>query len=157
MRQAREILRKGTSWIRGHKLRVILLSLVLTIAAHWPESGVIIYTDFFKKTKAIETPRDAMLNDVALFKKEGSVVQPVRKPSVKSNIGGLVAEVYHFGPDKRGQYDARAYFTYEGYIDYFVLTARDKATFDRSLAAFHHVLRSYAPQLKVRHEPAKKT
>jgi len=39
MRQARELLMKGTSWIRGHKLRVILLSLVLTIAAPWPAEG----------------------------------------------------------------------------------------------------------------------
>jgi len=39
MRQARELLRKGASWIRGHKLRVILLSLVLTIAAPWPAEG----------------------------------------------------------------------------------------------------------------------
>ncbi len=123
--------------------------------AHWPESGVIIYTDFFKKRKGLATPHEAMQNDVALFRKEGSVVQPVKKPSIKTEIGGLVGEVYHLGPDRRGQYDARAYFTYKGYIDYFVLTARDKATFNKSLPAFQHVVRSYAPQLKVIHEPAK--
>ncbi len=98
-----------------------------------------------------------MRNDVALFWKEGSVIQPLKKTPIKTNIGGLVGEVYHFGPDRRGQCDARAYFTYKGYIDYFVLTARDKATFEKSLPAFEHVVRSYAPQLKVIHEPAKKT
>jgi hypothetical protein len=117
--------------------------------AHWRESGVIIYTDFYKKRKGLQTPTDAMQNDVTLFKKEGSVIQPVKKRSIKTNIGGLIGDVYHFGPDRRGQYDARAYFTYKGYIDYFVLTARDKATFEKSLAAFEHVVRSYAPQLKV--------
>jgi hypothetical protein len=122
--------------------------------AHWPESGVIIYTDFYKKRKGLETPSDAMQIDVALFQKEGSAIHPVKKPSIKTNIGGLVGEVYYFGPDQRGQYDARAYFTYKGYIDYFVLTARDKATFEKSLSAFEHIVRSYAPQLKVTHEPA---
>jgi len=122
---------------------------------HWPESGVIIYTDFYKKRKGLQTSTDAMRNDVALFQKEGSDIHPVKKPSIKTNIGGLVGDVYHFGPDRRGQYDARAYFTYEGYIDYFVLTARDKATFEKSLSAFQHVVRSYAPQLKVIHEPAR--
>ncbi len=39
MRPARELLRKGASWIKGHKLRVILLSLILTIAAPWPAEG----------------------------------------------------------------------------------------------------------------------
>src|SRR5207247_8396189 len=117
-------------------------------SAHWPESGVIIYTDFYKKKKGLETPSDAIRNDVALFKKEGSVIQPAKKRSLKSDLGGLVSEVYHFGPDRRGQYDARAYFSYKGYIDYFVLTACDKATFDRSLAAFEHVVRSYAPKFK---------
>ena len=117
--------------------------------AHWPESGVIIYTDFYKKRKGLHTPSEAMQNDVALFKKEGSVVHSVKKPSIKTESGGLVGEVYHFGPDRRGQYDARAYFTYKGYIDYFVLTARDKATFEKSLSAFEHVVRSYRPQLKV--------
>jgi hypothetical protein len=121
---------------------------------HWPESGVIIYTDFYKKRRGLQTPSDAMRNDVALFKKEGSTISPVKKPSIKTNIGGLMGEVYQFGPDRRGQYDARAYFTYKGYIDYFVLTARDKATFEKSLPAFEHVVRSYAPQLKVIHEPA---
>jgi hypothetical protein len=125
--------------------------------AHWPESGVIIYTDFFKQRKGVQTPAEAMRNDIALFQKEGSVVQPVKKPSIKTNIGGLVGEVYHFGPDQRGQYDGRAYFAYKGYIDYFVLTARDKATFERSLPAFEHVVRSYAPQLKVIHDTPKKT
>jgi hypothetical protein len=119
------------------------------VNAHWPESGVIIYTDFYTKRKGLQTPSDAMRNDVALFQKEGSVVHSTKKPSIKTNIGGLVGDVYHFGPDRRGQYDARAYFTYKGYIDYFVLTARDKATFQKSLAAFEHVVRSYAPQLKV--------
>ena len=117
--------------------------------AHWPESGVIIYTDFYKKRKGLETPSDAMRNDVALFQKEGSTIHPVKKPSIKTNIGGLIGEVYHFGPDRRGQYDARAYFTYKGYIDYFVFTASDKGTFEKSLPAFEHVVRSYAPQLKV--------
>ena len=98
-----------------------------------------------------------MRNDIALFQKEGSVIQPLKKPSIKTNIDGLFGEVYHFGPDRRGQFDARAYFAYKGYIDYFALTARDKATFERSLPAFEHVVRSYPPQLKVIHEPAKKT
>jgi len=124
---------------------------------HWPESGVIIYTDFYKKRKGLQTPSDAMRNDVALFQKDGSVVHSLKKPSIKTESGGLVGEVYHFGPDRRGQYDARAYFTYKDYIDYFVLTAHDKPTFDRSLPAFEHVVRSYAPQLKVIHEPPKKT
>ncbi|HKP05206.1 MAG TPA: hypothetical protein VJU77_17785 [Chthoniobacterales bacterium] len=124
--------------------------------AHWPESGVIIYTDFYKKP-GVQTPSDAMKNDVALFQKEGSTIHPVKKPSIKTNIGGLIGEVYHFGPDQRGQYDARTYFFFKGYIDYFILTARDKATFEKSLPAFEHVVRSYAPQLKVIHEPAKKT
>jgi len=123
--------------------------------AHWPESGVIIYTDMLKKTKTLQTPANAMRADIALFQKEGSVIRPVKKPSIKTEIGGLVGEVYHFGPDRRGQYDARAYFTYKAYIDYLVLTARDKATFERSLPAFEHVAHSYAPQLKVIHEPAK--
>jgi len=127
------------------------------VSAHWPESGVIIYTDFYKKKKGLETPTDAMRNDVALFQKEGSIVHSEKKPSIKTNIGGLVGEVYYFGPDRRGQYDARAYFAYKGYIDYFVLTARDKATFEKSLAAFGHVVRSYAPQLKVIHDAPKKT
>src|SRR5207247_10894961 len=35
--------------------------------AHWPESGVIIYTDFYKKRKGLQTPSDAMENDIALF------------------------------------------------------------------------------------------
>ena len=120
--------------------------------AHWPESGVIIYTDFYKKREGLNTPSDAMRNDVALFKKEGSAVSAVKKPSIKTNIGGLAGEIYHFGRDRRGQYDARAYFIYKGYIDYFVLTARDKATFDRSVPAFEHVVRSYAPQIKVHRE-----
>jgi hypothetical protein len=89
-----------------------------------------------------------------VYGKEGSAIHPVKKPSIKTNIGRLVGEVYHFGPDQRGQYDARAYFTYKGYIDYFVLTARNKATFQKSLSAFEHIVRSYAPQLKVTHEPA---
>jgi len=122
--------------------------------AHWPESGVTIYTDFYKKKEGLETPNDAMRNDVVLFEKEGSVMHPVKKPSIKTEIGGLVGEVYHFGPDRRGQYDARAYFIYKGYIDYFVLTARDKATFEKSLSAFERVVRSYRPQLKVIHESA---
>jgi hypothetical protein len=50
-----------------------------------------------------------MRNDVALFQKAGSVIDPVKKPSIKTNIGGLLGGVYHFGPDRR---------------DYFVLTAR---------------------------------
>ena len=125
--------------------------------AHWPESGVIIYTDFYKKRKGLETASDAMRNDVALFQKDGSAVHSVKKPSIKTEVGGLVGEVYHFGPDRHGRYDSRAYFTYMGYIDYFVLTARDKATFEKSLPAFEHVVRSYAPQLKVIYEPAKKT
>jgi hypothetical protein len=125
--------------------------------AHWPESGIIIYTDFFMQRNGVQTPAGAMRNDIALFQKEGSIVQPVKKPSIKTNIGGLIGEVYHFGPDRRGQFDARAYFAYKGYIDSFVLTARDKATFEKSLTAFEHVVRSYAPQLKVIHEPAKKT
>ena len=124
--------------------------------AHWPESGVIVYTDFYKKRKGLQTPSDAMENDIALFQKEGSVIHPVKKPPIKTNIGGLVGEVCHFGPDRRGQYDARAYFTYKGYIDYFVLIARDKATFEKALPAFEHVVRSYAPQLKVIHESLKK-
>jgi len=68
-----------------------------------------------------------------------------------------VDEVYHFGPDQRGQFDARAYFTYQGYIDYFVLTARDKAVFEKSLPASEHIVRSYAPQIKVIHDAPKKT
>jgi hypothetical protein len=119
------------------------------VSTHWPESGVIIYTDFYKKRKGLATPSDAMRNDVALFHKEGSTIQPVKKPSIRTESGGLVGEVYHFGPDRRGQYDARAYFAYKGYIDYFVLTTRDKATFEKSLPAFEHVVRSYRPQLKV--------
>jgi hypothetical protein len=117
--------------------------------AHWPESGVIIYTDFYKKREALQTPSDAMRNDVALFQKDGSAIHPVKKPSIKTSIGGLGGEVYYFGPDRRGQYDARAYFVYKDYIDYFVLTARDKATFEKSLPAFEHVVRSYAPKLNV--------
>jgi hypothetical protein len=126
-------------------------------SAHWPESGVIVYTDFYKKKKGLETPADAMRADVALFQKDGSTVHAVKKPSIKTNTGGLVGEVYHFGPDQRGQFDARAYFTYQGYIDYFVLTARDKATFEKSLPAFEHIVRSYAPQIKVIHDAPKKT
>jgi hypothetical protein len=61
-----------------------------------------------------------------------------------------------FGPDQRGQYDARAHVIYKGYMDYFVFTARGKATFERSLPTFEHVVRSYAPQLTVIHEPPKK-
>jgi hypothetical protein len=119
------------------------------VNAHWPESGVIIYTDFYKKRKGLQTPSDAMRNDVALFQKEGSMIHPAKKPSIKTESGGLVGEVYYFGPDQRGQFDGRAYFTYKGYIDYFVLTARDKATFEKSVPAFEHVVRSYRPQLKV--------
>jgi hypothetical protein len=126
-------------------------------SAHWPESGVIVYTDFYKKKKGLETPVDAMRADMALFQKDGSTVHAVKKPSIKTNIGGLVGGVYHFGPDQRGQFDARAYFTYQGYIDYFILTARDKATFERSLPAFEHIVRSYAPQIKVIHDAPKKT
>jgi hypothetical protein len=122
-------------------------------SAHWPESRVIIYTDFYSKKKGRETPSEAMRNDVALFEKEGSNVQPVKKASIKTNVGGLVAEVYHFDSDR--QYDARAYFSYKGYIDYFVLSARDKATFEKSLPAFEHVVKSYAPQLEIIHERAK--
>jgi hypothetical protein len=118
-------------------------------SAHWPQSKVIIYTDFFKRAKGKQTPADAMRADIALFKKEGSVIQPIKKPSIKTKMGGLVGEVYYWGPDRRGQFDARAYFAYEGYIDYFVLTARDKALFEHCLPAFEHVVRSYAPQLKV--------
>jgi hypothetical protein len=124
--------------------------------AHWPESGVIVYTDFYQKKKGLETPADAMRADVALFQKEGPKVYAAKKPSIKTNIGGLVGEVYHFGPDQRGQFDARAYFTYQGYIDYFVLTARDKATFEKSLPAFAHIVRSYAPQIKVIREAPQK-
>jgi hypothetical protein len=126
-------------------------------SAHWPESGVIVYTDFYKKKKGLETPADAMRADVALFQKDGSAVYAVKKPSIKTNIGGLAGEVYYFGPDQRGQFDARAYFTYQGYIDYFVLTARDKATFEKSLPAFEHTVRSYAPQIKAIHDAPKKT
>lgn len=39
MRPARELLRKGASWIKGRKFRVILLSLILAIAAPWPAEG----------------------------------------------------------------------------------------------------------------------
>jgi hypothetical protein len=39
MRPAGELLGKGASWIKGHKPRVILLSLILTIAAPWPAEG----------------------------------------------------------------------------------------------------------------------
>src|SRR6187431_1431028 len=66
------------------------------VNAHWPESGVIIYTDFYKQKKGSETPSDAMRNDVALFQKDGSTVRSEKKPSIKTNIGGLVGEVYHF-------------------------------------------------------------
>jgi hypothetical protein len=125
--------------------------------AHWPESGVIIYTDFYKKRAGLQTPSDAMRNDVALFQKEGSVIHPVKKTPIKTSVGGLVGEVYHFGPDRRGQYNARAYFTYKSYIDYFALTARDKATFEKCLPAFEYIVRSYAPQLNVTHEPPIKT
>jgi hypothetical protein len=125
--------------------------------AHWPESGVIVYTDFHKKKKGLETPTDAMRADVALFQKEGSKVHAMKKPSIKTNTGGLVGEAYYFGPDQRGQFDARAYFTYQGYIDYFVLTARDRVTFEKSLPAFEHIVRSYAPQIKVIREAPKKT
>src|SRR5213080_3503235 len=30
------------------------------VNAHWPESNVIVYTDMLKKTKALQTPADAM-------------------------------------------------------------------------------------------------
>jgi len=76
-------------------------------------------------------------------------VQPIKQPSIKTESGGLVAGVYRFGPDRRGQYDTRAYFSYKGYVDYFILTARDKATLEKSLPAFEHVVKSYRPQIKV--------
>ena len=117
--------------------------------AHWPESNVIIYTDMLKKTKTLQTPADGMQADLAHFKKEGSAVDPIKQRSIKTERGGLVGEVYRFGPDRRGQYDLRAYFSYKGYIDYFILTARDKGTFEKSIPAFEHVVRSYSPQIRV--------
>jgi hypothetical protein len=125
--------------------------------AHWPESGVIIYTGSYERNPSLQTPSDAMRGDVALFRHEGSSVHPLKKPSIKTNLGGLSGEVYHWGPDQLGQFDARAYFAYKGYIDYFVLTARDRVTFERSLSAFEHIVRSYAPQIKVIHDAPKKT
>ena len=39
MRQVREVLRRSTSWMKSHKFRVILLSLILMVAAPWPAEG----------------------------------------------------------------------------------------------------------------------
>lgn len=39
MQQLRELLRRSASWIKCNKLRVILLSLILTVAAPWPAEG----------------------------------------------------------------------------------------------------------------------
>lgn len=39
MRQLRELLRRSASWIKCNKLRVILLSLILMVAAPWPAEG----------------------------------------------------------------------------------------------------------------------
>jgi hypothetical protein len=116
---------------------------------HWPESRVVIYTDMLAKTNAMKAPVDAMRADLAHFKAEGSVVQPIKLSPIKTNIGGLIGEVYRWGPDRRGQFDMRVYFSYKGYIDYFVLTARDQATLEKSIPAFEHVTRSYAPQIKL--------
>jgi hypothetical protein len=81
--------------------------------ADWPESGVIIYTDCGPKKRGVQSPSDAMRADVALFKEDGSAVHPLEMPSIKTRMGGLTGEVYYFGPDKRGQFNARAYFTYK--------------------------------------------
>src|ERR1700724_2276588 len=87
--------------------------------AHWPDSRVVIYTDMLAKAKTMQTPADAMRADVAHFKAEGSPVRPIKLSPIKTNIGGLIGEVYRWGPDRRGQFDMRAYFSYKDYVDYF--------------------------------------
>jgi hypothetical protein len=115
---------------------------------HWPESGVIIYAEFFKKHPGLQTTDEAIGQVVLLFQKDGYAIHPKKKPSIKTEFNELVGEIYHFGPNRLGQYYACAYCPYKGYIDYIVLIARGKDLFERSLAAFEQVVRSYAPQLR---------
>jgi hypothetical protein len=124
------------------------------VNAHWPESRVIVYTICEEKSKVVHTVADRMRADVALFKKDGSTVQVTKKPPIKSDMEGKLAEVYHFSGDKRGQLEARAYFDDKNYINYFVLTAHDKATFEKSLPEFDFIVRSYRPASKVIWEKA---
>jgi hypothetical protein len=108
----------------------------------WPDSKVMIYTISDSKSKTMNGVADKVRNTVKMFKDEGSPLKVVKKAPIKS-VEGRTAQVYYYTGDKRGNVEAGAYYDEKDCVNFFVLTARDQATFDRSIPLFDSIVRSY--------------
>ena len=117
----------------------------------WPDSKVMIYTISDSKSKDMNSVADKVRDTVKMFKDEGSLLHVVKKAPIKS-VEGKMAQVYYYSGDKRGNIEAGAYYDEKDCVNFFVLTARDQRTFNRSIPLFESIVRSYRRAKLEHHE-----
>jgi hypothetical protein len=109
----------------------------------WHSSPVMAYARAFAKTSSISSPAALVADTLQSFRQSSpNGAAHLRETLVLSD--DRVAQIYFFSGDDFGNLEAVAYISESRTINFFVLSARNEAVFQSSLAAFRDLVRSYA-------------
>ena len=120
----------------------------------WQNSRAVAYARARDRTAAIQTGDDVARDTVAEFRRDGNPHEKTRFAGA-IRAGKTIGRMFYFTGDRYGNYEAAVYFAERKTINFFVLTARDKWEFERSLPAFRALTASYVFVSDAAHEDTK--
>ncbi|WP_062627323.1 hypothetical protein [Ferriphaselus amnicola] len=122
------------------------------------KSSVFAYTIARTKTPQVSTVKAQVAATLDDFRTESPNISASFSESLKLP-NGRKAEVYYYTGDKWGNYEVAGYIEEKKTINFVVLSAKNKADFDRSLEAFRSILLSYtfvSDNVDIQEEPKPK-
>jgi len=92
---------------------------------------------------SVQTIEDLVKSTIQDFKDNGSVNYTGRKEKTIQLPGGKTAEIYFYGGDRWGNYEAAGYILEKKTVNFLVFSSRYKKAFDDNIDKFYEILKSY--------------
>jgi hypothetical protein len=109
----------------------------------WKDASVVAYARSRPRTAEISSVQDVVNEVVAIFQREGSPDYQGKKHMNITTESGKRGEMYIFSGDEWGNSEAVVYFPEEKVFNFVVFNARQVADFDKFLASFEALAKSY--------------
>ncbi len=109
----------------------------------WTQSPVIAYARARTKKGTVRSVADQVRQTVDRFSERSDTPVKAFLEKIIPLENGRTAEVYHFTGDRYGSFEAVAYIDEAKTINFVVLSARDKPTFENALPIFEDLVKSY--------------
>ena len=120
-----------------------LQAVLYPVGQTWQGSPVMAYPRARTRTGKVKTADQAVHSTLSEFRTNGSPHSKAIKMALIKIDVGRTAQVYYYTGDKWGNYEAAAYIEEPKTINFFIMSAKNKQIFEKSLPAYRSLVKSY--------------